>query len=134
MERRAYERFQLALPTRVELILSGGGQVFEAQTRDISAKGAFLNTREALPEGTGVWLELTIENERIRELTGTQGVIRVEGTVVRSTPEGIAVHFDGETYILNLGARDHKCGEGLIALVSCSLVVVGRLTSILWNS
>jgi PilZ domain len=102
MERRAYERFQLGLPTRVEVISSGGGQVFEAQTRNISARGAFLNTQEALPEGSRVRLDLTVESERITELTGAQGLIKVEGTVVRSTPEGIAIHFDGEATILGL--------------------------------
>ena len=104
MEGRAYERFQLALPTRVEVVSSGGERVFEAQTRDISAKGAFLKTREALPKGTGVRLDLTVESERITKLTGAQGLIKVEGTVVRSTPEGIAIRFDGESKILSLRA------------------------------
>jgi hypothetical protein len=102
MKRRVCERFQLVLPTRVEVVSSDEGRVFEARTRDISAKGAFLSTREALPEGTEVRLNLTIENERIRELTGTQGFINVEGKVVRSTPEGIAICFDGEAKILGM--------------------------------
>jgi hypothetical protein len=92
------------LPTRVEVNSSGGGEVFEARTRDISARGAFLDTREALPEGTGVRLDLTIESERIRKLTGAQGLVKAEGTVVRSTPEGIAIRFHGEFEISSLRA------------------------------
>ena len=100
MEQRVYERFQVALPTRVEVVSSGGEQVFEARTRDISARGAFLHTRDALPEGSRVRLDFTVESERISKLTGSQGLIRVEGTVVRSTPEGIAIRFDRESRIL----------------------------------
>jgi hypothetical protein len=104
MKRRTCERFQLELPARVEVTSSNGIQRFDARTRDISAEGAFLHTQEALPEGTGVRLDLTIENERITELTATQGLIKVEGTVVRSTPEGIAIRFHGEPKILSLRA------------------------------
>jgi hypothetical protein len=101
-ERRQYERFQLALPTRLEDPTSVKKEIFDAQTRDISASGAFLHTTERLSEGTQCRLELTVPSNKIKELTGAQSLIKVEGTVVRSTPDGVAICFDGECQILGL--------------------------------
>jgi hypothetical protein len=71
-ERRAYERFELGLPTRVEIETAGKKLIFNLRTRDISAAGAFLLTKEKLSEGTRCQLELTVPSERIKELTGAK--------------------------------------------------------------
>ncbi len=101
-ERRAYERLNLMLPARMEMVTSGKRQVFDCMTENVSAGGAFLNTSEQIQEGTRFQLKLIIQNERIKELTGAQSFIEVEGVVVRSTPDGVAICFDGECQILSL--------------------------------
>ena len=102
-ERRMYERFQLRLPARLEMNSTGKKEIFELQTRDISAAGALLlGTTERYPAGTRCHLELIVASERIKELTGAQGLIKIEGTVVRFTPDGVAVCFDGDCQILGL--------------------------------
>ncbi len=101
-ERRAYERFALMLPARMEMVISGKRQVFDFKTKNVSAGGAFLNTSEQIPEGTRFQLRLIIPSEKIKELTGAQSCIEVEGAVVRSTPDGVAICFDGECQILSL--------------------------------
>ena len=101
-ERRVYERFSLMLPARMETVISGKRQVFDFKTKNVSAGGAFLNTSEQISEGTQFQLKLTIPSEKIKELTGAQSYIEVEGVVVRSTPEGVAICFDGECQILSL--------------------------------
>lgn len=101
-ERREYERFQLTLPARLQIATSVKKEIFDAQTRDISASGAFLLTTESLSESTWCRLELTIPSNRIKELTGAQSLIKVKGTVVRSTPDGVAICFDGECQLLSL--------------------------------
>ena len=102
-ERRMYERFQLSLPARLEMNSRGKKEIFELQTRDISAAGALLlGTTERYPAGTRCHLELIVTSERIKELTGAQGLIKIEGTIVRSTPDGVAVCFDGDCQILGL--------------------------------
>ena len=95
-ERRSYERFRLKLPTRMAITISNKQQIFNLYTKDISAAGAFIRTADQLPEGARCRLEVTVPSNRIKELTGAQGLIKVEGTIVRSTPEGVAVCFDGE--------------------------------------
>ena len=101
-ERRSYERFRLKLPTRMAITISNKQQIFNLHTKDISAAGAFIRTAEQLPEGAMCRLELTIPSNRIKELTGAQSLIKVEGTIVRSTPEGVAICFDGDCQILRL--------------------------------
>ena len=101
-ERRRFERFSLAFPTRMEAILSGQKKVFEFKSRNISACGVFIDTLGPFIEGTRIKLNLISRSKRIRELTGSQSLIEAEGNVVRSTPTGVAIHFDKECRILSL--------------------------------
>jgi hypothetical protein len=101
-DRRKYERFQLELPVRLTMNSSQRTEIFELHTRDISAAGAFLKTTERFSIGTRCQLELTVTSERIRQLTGAQSLIKTEGIVVRSTPDGVAICFDGDCQILGL--------------------------------
>ena len=101
-DRRKYERFQLELPARLEMNSFHTTEMFELQTRNISSAGAFLNTTRRFPVGTWCQLELIVISERIKELTGVHGLIKVDGTIVRSNSEGVAVSFDGECQILCL--------------------------------
>jgi len=95
-DRRKYERFQLELPARLEMNSSQRTEIFELRTRDISAAGALLlGTSAQFLAGTRCHLELIVASERIKELTGVQGLIKVQGTIVRSTPDGVAICFDG---------------------------------------
>jgi hypothetical protein len=101
-DRRQFERFNLTVPARIETIVSNKKQVFELKTRDISASGAFIDTTSPFSEDTRFKLNLTIQSKRIKELTGAQSLIECEGSVVRSTPKGVAVRFNGDCNILGL--------------------------------
>ena len=104
-ERRRFERFQLRLPVRMEVIISGKRQVFDLETKDVSAAGVFIETSERFSEGTPVQLSMTLSSDKIRELTGSQSLIKVKGIVVRSAPTGLAVGFAGRKEILSLNAN-----------------------------
>ena len=102
-EQRKHERFQLELPARLEMNSSERTEILELQTKDISAAGALLvGTTEQFPAGIRCQLELIVTSERIKELTGVHGLIKIEGTIVRSTPDGVAVCFNGDCEILGL--------------------------------
>ena len=101
-ERRKYERFQLVLPVKMEKVTTRKKEIFNLRTKDISAAGAFLSTKEQFPVGTWCQLELTIPSRKIEELTGSRGYIEVTGVVVRSTADGVAICFDRECQILSL--------------------------------
>ncbi len=102
IERRQFERFQISVPARVRTINPEDKQVFDLWIRDISAGSAFLNTTEQFVEGTKFCINLTVPSKRIKELTGSESFITVEGSVVRSTPTGVAVHFEKDCQIMSL--------------------------------
>jgi hypothetical protein len=113
-ERRRFERFQLRLPVRMEVIISGKRQIFDLETKDISAAGVFIETSERFSEGTPVQLSMTLSSNRIQELTGSQSLIKVKGIVARSAPTGLAVSFAGRKEILSLNANSappHREGD-----------------------
>ena len=94
-ERRKFERFSLGLPAKIEVLNpQRERETCELLTRDVSAGGAFFLTDEPFPTGTQVQLRLSLFSEIIRELTGTQGSLRIEGKVIRSGPSGMAIYFD----------------------------------------
>ena len=101
-ERRQFERYEFSLPARVETIISDRKEVFNLKTRNISASGAFIYTPQPFSKGNRFKIDLTIPSKKIKELTGAEGLIECEGNVVRSTPKGVAVHFDRECQILSL--------------------------------
>ena len=101
-ERRQFERFSLELPTRMETITVGRKQVFELKTRDISSSGAFIYTPEPFPIGERFKLNLVASSEKIKKLTGAKSLIECEGSLIRSTPSGVAICFDKDCQILSL--------------------------------
>jgi len=101
-ERRQYERFRLSRPARMEMVTSHRKKIFDFETRDISAGGAFINTTKQFLEGTRFKLNITISSERIKDLTGINSLIENTGKVVRSTPKGMAIQFDRDCRILSL--------------------------------
>jgi len=113
-ERRRFERFQLRLPVRMEVNNSGKRQVFDLETKDVSAAGVLIDTSERFSEGTPVEISMTLSSNRIQELTGSQSLIKVKGIVVRSAPTGLAVSFSGRKEILSLNANgvlSHREGD-----------------------
>jgi hypothetical protein len=103
--RRTHERFPLVLKVKIEVVTSGERRMFNALSRDVSAGGTFLHTREFIPEGTEVRLDLALPNKRLKEITGAQTLIKVHGKVVRSDPTGMAISFDRNYKILGVKSR-----------------------------
>ena len=101
-ERRRFERYSVALPARMVTVSSGKKQIFEFETRDISASGAFIDTNSPFAEGTRFKMDLTVSSEKIKMLTGAMSLIECEGCVVRSTSTGIAICFDKDCQIWSL--------------------------------
>jgi len=94
-ERRQYERLSFPFPVRLETLTTNGNKVLDLVTRDISASGIFIPTLTSFPEGTRFVLDLTfpINNQTFKDVKNLKGCI---GSLVRSTPHGIAIQFDRE--------------------------------------
>ena len=103
-EKRQYKRFTATLPARLEVITSSRKKVYDLETKNISASGVLIYTKESsfFPKDARFTLDLTIPSDSIKELAEVKSLIECEGSVVRSTSEGMAMHFDRECYIMRL--------------------------------
>ena len=100
-EKRQYNRVTIPIPVRLETMTTNGKKVLDLVTRDISACGTFIPTLTSFPEGTRFILDLTfpINNQTLKDVKRLKGCI---GSLVRSTPHGIAIQFDRECQMENL--------------------------------
>ena len=94
VDSRLYERLSYPFPIRLETI-SNGKQVLNLKTINISASGTFISTPTFFPEGTRFILELTFPSNDHRD-NYVKTLNGCKGSLVRSTPHGIAIKFDRE--------------------------------------
>jgi hypothetical protein len=90
------------LPVRIET-MTGRINVLDLATRDISVSGTFITTLMSFPERTRFLLDFTTSSDSIKglDVKSFKGCI---GSMVRSTPHGIAIQFDRECQIESLKA------------------------------
>jgi hypothetical protein len=96
-ERRKLERYQMRVPTRIELSDDAGHlETLRLETTDISASGAFFASPGPISEGAHLKLEMVLPVERLQELIGANKTVEItlEGRVIRRDAGGIAVLFD----------------------------------------
>ena len=65
-ERRKYQRFITTFPVRIKQITPNRKQVFELQTRNISASGAFIDTKSPFSEGTRIKMDMIATSKKIK--------------------------------------------------------------------
>ena len=98
-DRRQLQRFELAIPALITAIPDVPEYPETTlMTRDISASGAFFDTSRPLAQGCELSFELQLPG-RHRQ----RGRVRLKGTVVRTTPDGMAVSFDDDYRFLAVG-------------------------------
>ncbi|OPY04167.1 MAG: PilZ domain protein [Syntrophaceae bacterium PtaB.Bin038] len=95
-ERRRLERFDLQVPAKIQVLSPPDtASILELMTKDICAGGAYFPTKTALAAGTKVKLDILLPVRGADTLSdGTRGLIKVNGTVIRSGPAGMAIGFD----------------------------------------
>ncbi len=95
-EQRLYKRFSAKLPVRLEAITSRRLRVLNVETKDISATGAFIYTKEAsyIPDDTRFILNSSNPDKSIIKQQELKQFNNCTGTMVRSTSEGIAIRFN----------------------------------------
>ena len=94
-EQRLYKRFSAKLPVRLKAITASRTRVLDVKTKDISATGAFIYTKEAsyIPNDTLLILNSSNSNKRRIRLKKLKPLKNCTGTIIRSTSEGIAIRF-----------------------------------------
>jgi len=105
IEQRKFERFNLELAAGIEVATSdqeNEGKILNLLTKDICAGGAFFHTSQSLPEGTEVKIDLVLDINKLKKLTGKRAFISTKGTVLRADSEGMAICFDKNYKIRSL--------------------------------
>ncbi|MBN2656310.1 MAG: PilZ domain-containing protein [Spirochaetales bacterium] len=96
VEKRQQERYSLKAPVHVKKEDGTNHTVDGVLTRDISSKGVYIDSNGiSLEPGERVQLEVTLTIDKLRELFNCSEkiILKVEGEVVRSVGEGLAVEF-----------------------------------------
>ena len=100
-EKRKFERFDLKIPAKVEVLSSEGETILDLTTNDVSSGGAFFHTSRPLPEGTDVKIDLVLPMDKLKKIQDEydQVYIKITGTVLRVDPRGMAIYFDKNYHI-----------------------------------
>ena len=104
-EKRKIQRIEMRTPARLEGVAKGGKKIsLQAETKDLSSHGAFFITEDLIEENVILDVELIVSMEKLQELLGEkkQIRIRIQGTVIRNDPDGIAVSFGRKYQIIAL--------------------------------
>jgi hypothetical protein len=103
-EKRIHRRFEANLPARIEALTVGKIRVLNVETKDISASGAFIYTKEYpfFPDGTRFIMNLIIPENSIDELAYLKSFVECEGFMERYNSEGMAIYFDKRCQTMRL--------------------------------
>jgi len=95
-EKRLYKRFPAKLPIELKAITSTRKRVLLVETKDMSATGAFIYTKESsyIPDDTRFILNSFYPKKSTIKLKNLKQLKNCTCTMVRSTSEGIAICFD----------------------------------------
>ena len=95
-EQRLFKRFSAKFPVRLDAITTSQLKVFYVITKDISAAGAFIYTKETslIPDGAQFILNSFKPKKKRIRLKRLKQLKNCTGTMVRSTSEGIAIRFN----------------------------------------
>ena len=102
MEKRKRDRYFIDVP--VKLLLSAEDKEQETltvHTKNISSEGVLLSTDTVLSQGSKVKMEMVLPVNKLLEMIGEQKkvLVRVNGKVIRTGDEGMAVKFDRDYQI-----------------------------------
>lgn len=105
-EKRNLPRFNLQFPARIEVLdgdMRSEPEIINLVTHDICSRGAYFETAEPLPEGTGIKIRIFYSFPKSHFSAGASSLIQAEGFVSRSDAEGMAVRFKDNYKIVPLG-------------------------------
>jgi len=103
IDKRKLERFPLQYDAG--LLVSNGTPDLGAlllQTENICAGGAYLKSGNPLPKGTNVDIELLMPLGELMNMPGKETCVKVAGTIIRSSEDGMAIVFEEGFQIFSL--------------------------------
>jgi len=102
MEKRKRDRYFIDVPVKLLLSAEDSEQeTLTVHTKNISSEGVLLSTDTVLSQGSKVKMEMVLPVNKLLEMIGEQKkvLVRVNGKVIRTGDEGMAVKFDRDYQI-----------------------------------
>lgn len=95
-ERRQDRRFSLQFPCLIN-VRSKLPQMLcqQVETLNVSRSGAYLHAKQPLPEGTRIAIDMVVRFDAKLPFSTPGSCISLDGRVLRSDAQGMAVAFDG---------------------------------------
>ena len=112
-ERRSNRRYNLQLTCAISTSSPDAQAPCELVTDNISSGGAYLYTTSPYPVGTRLKIQIMIRRSSHSDLGFTGACINVWGEVLRIDTAGMAVEFDDQYRIFQIGlgnGRKHAAG------------------------
>lgn len=92
--KRAMERFELELPTRLTPVGETQKEPLDLFTDNVSSGGAMFITDHVLDIGTEVKVEIFLATSKLKKIKSNKVLIKVQGRVNRIKGNTMAVSFD----------------------------------------
>lgn len=102
-DRRSMRRFDLKLPCFICPLGQQGQERTTWLTRNISAGGAYINATLTVPLGTRVSIQIIVMRSSQTATNGNGACVTLCGEIVRKDDLGIAVEFDDQYSIGQIG-------------------------------
>ena len=94
INKRKLERFELKIPAHLHVVDKNETRAFKFMTENICSGGAFLSADQKIPISTKVNIHLFLSVKRFKKIEANNVFIKVDGAVVRTEDNGLAVCFD----------------------------------------
>jgi hypothetical protein len=96
-DKRKFERFEVSVPASLEVLKpEEKTEKMALEISNLSASGIFIKTDKLIPEGSPVKMEIYLHFRESETETSSQcaTIIIVTGRILRTTEEGLAIHFN----------------------------------------
>ena len=105
IDNRQLERFPIEIPATLRMSDNPGEEPIEVRTKDVCSGGAFFHATQTVPVGTEVAVDLVLPIGELKKIDADNVLIKVDGSVIRITDEGMVVRFNSKYQITPLKKR-----------------------------
>ena len=111
MEQRFADRYGLKVSARLSLNIDrGDSDIIDTVIKNISSRGVFLTADRGFPEGSHVRFEMLLPVSGLLKVIGEDRkiMVKVNGRIIRSSANGMAIEFDKDYEIVTLEEHTEK--------------------------
>lgn len=131
IEMRRMKRFDLEIPAFMRVANGQEDESMELTTSDVCSGGALFHTRQSMPVGTEVEVDLLLPVRQLDKIDTGKVILEIAGSVIRADEKSMAVRFGKKYKIIPF----KSCGAVLLdrSVPSEFLGETARIRKIPWT-